>query len=296
MAWNFQDIQRVCRQVSGQLSSSQLTNSELNFYINNYYQLDLPRELKIEEMYRQYTFPTQVGVQSYVLPDDYTHIEPSVYVNGVPINYTQDTNQFYDLIPVNWVTEQVTSANGVAVAFASPPTLTQLPIASGIPNSVLVTAGNITLSDDGLGNLNTDPVTANTGTVNYTTGAWTLNFAVAPASGTAIIFTYNFLDINRPNTCLFYDRTFTFYPCPNAAYNIRVDAFIQPTPLVNPTDVPLKPEWGDIIAIGGALKILRDFGQLDKYQEVKIYYEKERSKLLSDTDNQYMAMRGQPRW
>ncbi len=305
VTWDLENIQAVARQASGQLSSIQLSDTELNFNINAYYQYDLPRELKIEELYATYTFPLYQNVSTYTLPGDftnglcYTHTEPNLYVNGQPIRYTQDTNVFYGLIPSNFSIETIGVGNGSTQAFTY--TTNFQPIVSGRPSSVMIAAipgqtnppgVQYQMTDDGNGNL-----TGNgTGTVIYITGAISLTFSIAPSVNSTIQVTYNYEQLGPPNTVLFYDRQFTFYPTPDTLYQARIDAYFQPFALENPTDVPIKPEWGEIIALGAALKILRNFGQFDKYNEMKVYYQREWTKLMSDTDNQLMASRTLPRW
>lgn len=305
VTWTLQDIEKVARQSSGQLSSTQLTNAELDYNINATYQYDLPRELKIEELYHTYTFPLLQNVATYTLPGDftnglcYTHTVPNLYVNGVPIRYTQDTNVFYGIVPADFSVETIGVGDGVTQVFNY--TTNFQPIVSGQPSSVMIAAipgqtnppgTQQTLTDDGSGVLSGD----GTGTVNYVTGIISVTFTVAPPVNSTIQVTYNFEQVGRPNTVLFYDRIFRFFPVPDTVYQARIDAYFQPFALVNPTDVPIKPEWGEIIALGAALKILRNFGQFDKYEEIKVYYEREKTKLRSDTDNQLMASRSLPRW
>lgn len=305
-AWNLQNIEQSTRQISGQLSATNLSSDQLQFFINSYYQYDLPRELKIDEFYVQYTFPLYQNVSTYVLPGDFTdglaftHVEPRLYVNGVPITYTQNTDVYYSIIQNNFSIETIGVGDGVTTGFTY--TTNFQPIVSGFPSSVMIASIpgqtnppglQLQLTDDGQGNLTGD----GTGTVDYVAGTLAFTFNSAPPVNSTIQVTYNYNQVGLPNTVLFYNRSFIFYPCPNTLYQARIDAFQQPQPLVNPDDVPLKPEWGEIIAIGAALKILRNFGQWDKYQEVKNgYYRVEATKLRSDTDNQYMATRSLPRF
>ena len=309
MGWPYSLIQTTARQVSGQISNVSLTNAVLQQYINNYYQYDLPRELKIEELYQQYQFSLLPNVPTYDLPGDfsdglaYTHIEPRVFINGLSIYYTQDTNVFYSIVPRNFSTEVMGYGDGSEDTFTY--TTMFKPIYSN-PAADPLEPGNNVLITDGVESFADVPVTSTTGTltgtlggtgtVNYSTGAISVVFSSAPANQSPVKVTYHYQQLAVPNTVLFYARQFTFYPTPDTVYQCRVDAYKQPQPLVSPNQQAVKPEWGEIIAIGAALKILRDFGQIDKYNEVKIYYEKERSKLLSDTDNQLMATRTQPRW
>ena len=56
--------------------------------------------------------------------------------------------------------------------------------------SVTIDAGGFELLDDGAGNLTADD--GSSGTIDYTTGAWTISFVAPPANGVEIIATYTF--------------------------------------------------------------------------------------------------------
>lgn len=307
--WDFANIKLTTRQISGQLSPNQLTDERLAFYINNYYAYDLPRELKLDEQYVQYQFPLLPGVTTYDLPSIYTHIEAPVYINGIDTTYTESTAVFYDEIP-NLINEQTLGiTDGVSVNYNF--TLSITPVQSGVANSVLITDSIYVFTDDGAGNLTVvDFVGIGTGTVDYTTGAVVLNYVAPPVQGLQVTATYNYITQGWPTSTLFYARQFIFYPAPdnNIPYQARVDAYQQSVVFVNgdsstlaaffsnADDTPMKLEWGEMIACGASLKILRDFGQMDKYADAQIAYEKERSKVMSDTDNQYMNVRAMPRF
>lgn len=312
MGWNYQLIQTTARKVTGQISNVSLTNADLGQYINNYYQFDLPRELKLEELYVQRQFALTPNKPAYDLPGDFTdnlaftHVEPRIYVNGISIGYTQDSNEFYSIVPATYSTETI--AYGDAVTTVFPYSTNFTPIYNiRAQRSFMTQPCNITISDGvetfvdvpTVGSALTGTFTGDaggTGTVNYYTGATSVTFAAAPASGAVIQITYHYQQTGQPNTVLFYSRQFIFSPTPDQAYLCRIDAYQQPMKLSNPTDTPVKEEWGELIALGAALKILRDFGQTDKYQETMMFYNREKTKCLSDTDNQLMSYRAKPRF
>ena len=320
--WNLSNISLVTRSVSGQIDANQFTDSQVEFYVNSYYQYDLPRELKIEELYTQYTFMTLPNLGVYTLPGNFsdgtafTHVEPKLYVNGQPIFYTQDTNQFYHWTPRLFAVETIGYGDGVTTVFNY--ATNQIPIVPNQKSSVMITElaprgsgmtsvesfydeGDGTQANGFIGTLtSTLLVGGGSGTIAYQSYPFAGNtniqvtFATAPVLNQQIEVTYHFEQLGIPTSVLFYDRQFNFYPVPDTTYQIRIDAYFQPAQLVNPSDIPVKQEWGEIIAMGAALKILRNLGQYDKYKEVEQYYLIERSKVMSDTDNQYMAMRAPP--
>jgi len=307
VVWDLQRIEQAARQISGQLSATQLSSQDLDFNINAYYQYDLPRKLKIEEFYVQYTFPLYQNISTYDLPGDFTdsqelaftHVEPRLFVNGQPIRYTQDTNVFYRLTPKLFAVENMGVGNGTTTNFSYKTNFQ--PIVSDFPSSVMIAAIPQStfppgiqqqVTDDGFGILQGD----GTGTVDYVAGLINVNFTIPPPQGSTVQITYHYEQVGKPNTVLLYNRQFIFYPTPNTLYQARIDAFKQPLALIEPTDVPIKPEWGEIIAIGAAMKILRNFGQYEKYKEVETtYFSEEWTKLMSDTDNQLMATRSERR-
>lgn len=58
-----------------------------------------------------------------------------------------------------------------------------------LPKSVTITAGSVVATDDGSGNLTGSGVSS--GSINYTTGAATITYVAAPASGAAITVNYS---------------------------------------------------------------------------------------------------------
>lgn len=74
------------------------------------------------------------------------------------------------------------SGNGVKVSFSG--TLTQLPL----PNTVTVTAGGVTGTDDGAGHITGAGIAS--GTVTYSTGAIAVTFSAAPGNGVNVNVAY----------------------------------------------------------------------------------------------------------
>jgi phage tail sheath protein FI len=82
-----------------------------------------------------------------------------------------------------YLAEWMGEGDAAEVSFSG--TLRNLTVHEG---SLTVVAAGITATDDGNGNLAGTGITS--GTINYTTGAWTLVFAVAPVAGVQILGTY----------------------------------------------------------------------------------------------------------
>jgi len=81
--------------------------------------------------------------------------------------------------------EQIGTGDGTTTTFNL--NVTNTPV---VPNTVSITDGVETFTDDGIGNLT--GTAGGSGTIDYTTGAVTLTFASAPSNGAAITTTYKY--------------------------------------------------------------------------------------------------------
>jgi len=288
MAWTLADIRRMFRQVSGRLSSNQLSNTAADTYINNYYRYEFPAEVKLEKQQKYYEFntvPLQVEYDFDTV--NYTNIEPPVYVNLQSILYYQDPTIYYSQNP-----EQITlgtpwTGDGVTLAFN---TTVQVPMI--VPGTVIITDNVETFTDNGLGTLTGS--LGGTGSVVYTTGVINVSFATAPINGETINLSYQQEQPAKPQSVLFYDDKFRFFPMPDTVYRIRVKAFKVPDALVNGTDAPPLQEWGPCIAYGACRRIFMEYGEMDQWQQIMPMYKSEVSSILARTVNNLSNTRAQP--
>lgn len=288
MAWTLADIRQMVRQVSGRLSSNQLSNTEADKEINNYYRYEFPAEVKLEKQLKYYEFNTVPLQIEYAFDTvNYTNIEPPVYVNLQTILYYQDPTVYYSENP-----EQITLAtpwtgNGVTTNFN---TTVQVPMI--VPGTVIVTDNVETFTDNGNGTL-TGSLGGN-GTVVYTTGQINVNFNSAPANGQVINLSYEQQQPAMPESVLFYDDKFRFWPMPDTVYRIRVKAFKVPDALINGDDTPPLQEWGPCIAYGACRRIFMKYGEIDQWNAIMPMYRSEVTSILARTVNNLSNARSQP--
>jgi hypothetical protein len=127
------------------------------------------------------------------------------------------------------------------------------------------------------------------GTINYVTGAYTVNFSNPPASSAVIYGKYQGYQPNRPQGVLFFQNQFTFMPVPDQVYAIRMQGYVNPTGLVNANDTPTLPEWGALIAYGASLDIFSDRGDLDNYNRYFPILKRYENVALARTIQLYQA-------
>lgn len=289
MPWALSDIRRKVRQVTGRLSTTELSNNRLDEYINNYYQFTFPAEVKLERQHTYYTFNTEANTQQYTFPTTFTNFEPPVYLDLMPLLFYQDPVVYFNENP-----EQITrvtpwTGDGVTVLFTT--TVQSFPI---LPGTVIVTDNTETFTDNGAGVLTGD--LGGSGTVVYLTGAISVTFNTAPANGQNIFLSYEQYVAGTPTAVLLYNNVFRFFPVPDTVYRIQVKAYSVPTALTLATSTPILEEWGEAIAYGASREIAIDFGEAERYAEITALYKEQINYVLTRTVQTLMNERARPMW
>ena len=151
--------------------------------------------------YTNFAFPVIRGIVPNLIASDLVSVQPmtgpasvvfymklvagsnkGTVTRGQELAEYEDENYSSENVDV----EILGTGNGTLTAFTA--NIEYLPIR---PNTFQVEVGNVVGSDDGNGNITGTGIAANS-TVNYTTGAVTLNFSAAPADGDPINAEYRF--------------------------------------------------------------------------------------------------------
>ena len=262
------DIQNKVRRITGKPSANQITDEQINGYINTFYVYDLPEHLRLESLRVNYQFVTTANIGIYDFPKDlYLTCMPPVFIAGYRSYMTQSRDNFFRINPnLNYLQQSV--ATGIDDTGPYIFTLTNAPIMPGFKRnppgaysisapgsdplpadinwSVLITgqgeaAANgispwYSLIDDGQGNLfdpsDTTSVAADArGTINYITGAVTINstgFLDYIPTGNPINAQYVPYVASRPQSCCYYQDQISLYPIPDQAYSVSFEAYMYP--------------------------------------------------------------------
>lgn len=263
------DIRTKVRRITARPSAVQLSDAEIDKYINTFYVYDMPEHLKMESLRYNYQFTCTPNIPTYDLPTGtYLTTMPPVYIGGYQSYMTQRRQNFFRINPqLNFLQTSVYTGNGTNGPYTGQ-TLTNLPIlpgfkpnppgaystwtssndipasllnwnvivsASGTPNATSGIAPAVTLVDDGQGNLfdptDTSINPANTrGSINYITGAISItNFASAIPTGNPINVQYVPYVASRPQEAMFFQDQIILYPIPDQAYTVSFEAYKLPT-------------------------------------------------------------------
>ena len=293
MTWTLLDIRNKVRQVTGRPSTDQISDADLNTYINNYYVYTMPFELKEQIQNKFLTFNTTPGIDVYSFPSGYFTDSPGAYADGFPLVFYQDPDIFFQDWPQQYAVDNIATGDGITNNFSgglqSPPL---------IIGTLFITSDDTTglqyqLTDDGAGGL----VGNGSGSINYLTGAYTnVTFTAPPAASAVIYAKYQGYSGNRPQGVLFFQNTFTMRPVPDQSYAILMQGFIQPTTLSNDTDLPTQPEWGQLIAYGASLDIFADSGDVENYARYESIFKRYENVALGRSIQQYTQEQSVPRF
>jgi len=292
-------IRTKVRRLTRSPSTSQLTNNQIDDYVNTFVLYDFP-EFTVDQKLIFFTMPNVDQYLTNTVNEDdplfnfknvYLSVQPPVYVAGQDVALSQSRDEFYREYPKNEIQEVVATGDNITVAFSG--TLNQTPVlANTVSFSSIDDDGDgIVIKDvpqyDGVTGLQTqvgDLVEPDSdtsiGVINYLTGVYSFTFPIAPATGEEVIaqtFRYN---TGRPRAVLYEDRVFTFRPVPDKVYRVEIDAFKRPTELLNITDEPDIAQWWQYIAYGAAKKVFEDRMDVESIQAIMPEFMRQRSLVL----------------
>lgn len=271
------NIRTKVRRLTGRPSPQQITDAQIDSYINTFYLYDFPEHLRVFSNNGTFRFMTTPNVDTYDMRtmtvafgnttapavDVYYNLQPPVYIEGYQSFYSQSREQFFRTYPALGDEFNTLTGNGTP----GPYTFT-LPNVPFLQNSVTVGAVDITNTTQTVVDNPTDYQTGTwqdillltpvTGSINYLTGVGTITFPNNIATGQEITITYTPYQPSRPQAVLFYDNIITLRPVPDKVYPVEFNAFITPTALINASDQPIMQQWWQYLAYGAAKKIFED--------------------------------------
>lgn len=299
--WTWADIRQKIRNTTGRPDTSMMSDAKILDYANKFYQFVLPKELKINWGYTYYQFFTEANVDQYLGPTTgFQTLNPQVWADGFPIDWYLSPDLFYQDYPQQVNKLVVATGDGSQTTF--PFSTSAFPILAG---SLYVTDGTQVAQDNGTGGF----LSPASGTIDYSTGAVNVTFAVAPALNSTIEVTSSTYLPNQPRAILYFqsqllanatqtarDNTnvFVIRPVPDDVYLIKMQGIQIPPPFINDTDVPFRTDLGPLIAYGASLEIFADFNQMDQYEQIQTQFNRYKDVSMQDTYEEYLYQRSVP--
>lgn len=293
-------IKTKVRRLTASLSTSQLSENDLNEYINTFVLYDFPEHLRLFNLKTTFTFFTQPYIDTYTTVDTpdtdpfynfknkYITLNPPAYIAGFQALWSQSKDQFFGMYPmINSIQNIGISGDGSTTTFSGNINTNQ-PSVIGSNQGSLILRNNVLFSSiDASGNSlalidypysptlgalgpvgEPQIIPSSYGQINYVTGNFTIAFTTPPAAGATINSQVVITQPSVPQSILFYDGTFTMRPVPDQAYRVTIEAFIRPDELLNSSDQPLLAEFWQYIAYGAAKKIFEDRRDIENVQKI----------------------------
>lgn len=332
-----QTIQTKVRRLTRTPSTAQLSDDDLNQYINTFVVYDFPEHLRMFNLRTQFTFYTNPFQSEYPTDVDsflnvttnplydfqnrFISVHQPVYIAGYQSFFSQSREQFFGIYPItNSIASIGPTGDGVTTTFTGvinsqqailPPLSNFSQVVALLQNNVLFSSvdnlglglalRDVPLTDAVTGNkrpignlyvpnaLPTGPVTVldPTNNINYVTGAFTITFPNAPASGVLINSQTVPQICALPQALLYYDNKFVVRPVPDQPYAINFEAYIRPTALLNESDNPALNDWWQYISYGAAKKIFEDRMDMESVQMIMPEYKKQEALVQRRTIVQY---------
>ncbi len=304
------DIRTKVRRLTGRPSPQQITDNQIDEYVNIFYQYDFPEHLRVFSNTGKFKFITEANVDQYnmraVNPsspafnelvvsfdggvesavDVYYNFQQPVYISGFQSFYSQNREQFFRTYPALGDIDTTISGNGTPGPYNF--TLQNVPI---LQNSITVGAIDDTDStirgvDDPqtrtVGNwLISNSTTSLTGDINYLTGAVTISFPNNIPVGNEITFTFTPYAANRPQALLFYENIIILRPVPDKSYPVELNAFLTPSALLQSTDNPVLKQWWQYLAYGASKKIFEDSQDPDGLNRIMMGFKEQENLVLN---------------
>ena len=267
------DIRIKIRRLTRSPSSSQISDSDIDDYINTFILYDMPASIKPGSLKKTLTFYTEPNVDTYTtntvdvldplynFKNKYTNIVTPIYISGDLASFSQSQEEFYGIYPINEYRVSIGTGNGATTNFTG--TLDNTPFMSSRVTISSKDASNnpITAYDNGSGAWSGD-ISA-PGSVSYINGTYDVTLSTAPASGETVYANYVPYTATKPESVLYFNDSIILRPIPDGVYRVDLTVHQRPTSLASDTDLPDLAEWWQYIAYGAAIKILQDRLDMD---------------------------------
>lgn len=312
---NLQTIRNKIRRLTRSLSPSQLSDSDIDSYVNTFVLYDFPEHLRLFNLRTTFTFFTEPYVDTYATSTDvnsplydfvnrYITVHPPIYIAGYSALYLESREQFFGIYPMlNSISSIGVTGDGITTTFSGVINTQQAFIPPNLTQTIVLLQNNVLFSSvatDNSGLALIDYPVSNTigalglpgtpqtipspyGQINYLTGAFTINFPSAPGAGNAINSQTVPQQPTLPQTMLFYDGKFTLRPVPDQAYRVQMEVYVRPTELLQANQSPELQEWWQYIAYGAAKKIFEDRMDLESVQMILPEFKKQETLILRRT-------------
>jgi hypothetical protein len=302
------EIQKKVRKLSRAPSIEQLSDDDLNQYINTFVLYDFPSQLRLFALKGQFTFYTSPNIDTYStvtapttaplynFKNQYITVNPPIYIGGLRAQYTQSLSALYDTYSKIAFKQQIAIGDGTYSGPYTTPTINNLSNVPFLQNEVIVNSidvnGNpITLIDypqgPNVGWLGVPDITPTSsaiyGTIGYLDGSFNINLPGIPAAQQPIFIQTVPYSPALPVMICYYNDSFILRPVPDGVYSVDMEVYSRPTELLSTGQSPDLEQWWQFIAYGAAKKVCEDRLEMELVQMLMPEYENQKEQVLNTT-------------
>lgn len=281
------------RRLTKKTSPNQISDTDINEYINTFIQYDFPEHLRLFSLKETLTFYTNPNIDTYAsnsivgdplnnFSNVYTTVNPPVYVAGYEVNFSQSREEFFGAWPFNNFIGSVGTGDGVSTLFFG--TLTNRPVLRNNVTFVSIDANNngLRLSDNGAGSFVGD-IGIGPNAIDYETGIFSVTFSNPPGANQSVDAETVPYQAARPTSVLYFNDSFVMRPVPDRVYPVNIEVYRRPTEVLAANQSPELEQWWQYIAFGASLKLLEDNSDYDTMQAIMPRYKEQELLVLRRT-------------
>jgi hypothetical protein len=292
------------RRLTRSPSASQLTDANIDEYINNFILYDFPEHLRLFSLKQTLSFFTDPYIDTYYtnttnandplynFENKVVNVSSPVYIAGKEVAFFQSFELFHRSYPKNQ-SIQDTGNTGDEATHSYSGTLSSCPVLQNDVAFTSVDADSVGIKlidvprDSGvIGDLfapNEDPTGVSRGEINYATGAYWFCFISAPASGEVIYSHTVPYSSATPISALYYDNQITLRPVPDKSYEVELTVDVRPTELLDQANTPELGQWWQYIAYGASKKVFEDRMDTESIQQIMPEFKEQQRLALRRT-------------
>lgn len=319
-------VRTKVRRLTRSLSVAQLTDAQIDEYVNTFIQYDFPEHIRLFNLRTTFEFFTEPYVDVYASSDDpdsplyqftqqYITVHQPIYIAGFQALFLEDRSSFYGIYPqINSIASIGVQGDGAIVRFTGVINTQQANVPPNLTQNIVLLRNNVlfsSLDTNGNGLAMIDfPINPTIGNlyvpggvplstivqdpdnyINYVTGQFVVTFIAAPAAGAAIDSQTIMVQTSLPQCLLFFDGKFTVRPVPDQPYRISMEVYARPTQLMAVNQSPQLEEWWQYIAYGASKKVFEDRMDSDSVQIIMPEFKKQQLLVLRRTIVQQTSQR-----
>ena len=287
------------RRLTGRLSPSQITDTQIEEYVKDFFAYDFPRNISTDALSSTFEFITEPNVDKYSLEahdakNRYFAFRPPLYIGGRKALFFQDKSYFFENF--RGLASQFKEVSGndspgtYTIKVPNPPLMQYAVLISTIDSGGVALNYKDVPTNRRVGTFVKLNGTDKRGSVDYLKGEIQIAFPNSIPKKEKIRLSCVPYYAGMPQAVLFTENSFVLRPVPDNAYRVVMDANKNPEVLAD-FPKPLLSQWWQYLAYGAAKKIFEDSQDMEGLQSILAGYKEQEVLVLRRSIEQNRSKR-----